>query len=188
MRRVTRLLPSPLLAWLMFLVLPATSLADTPLPFEMRLAWGDARPLGYLILGCFVATLLVEYPVVYWMIGRPKKARTQLLFWLALINMVTNPAVQIALLYLEPALEGWERFGWLYLCVIELAVVAVEFWLFTRVFARMYRGRALDEPVTTTWALVAAIAANLASFVIGGIGVRAVVALAYGVPLFWSGW
>ena len=50
---------------------------------------------SFFVPTAFVATVGVEYPVVYLLLGRPAKARTQLLYYCAFVNVITNPAAQL---------------------------------------------------------------------------------------------
>jgi hypothetical protein len=186
MERYIRLLQVILISWFTFAWYVDTSFANLVVPFEMLLSFDHPYAFYYLMIGCLVATVIVEYPVVYLLLGRPAKARIQLFLWLLFVNVITNPAVQIALLFLDPAVyltDALFKFG-----LIELAVVMVEFGLLHWIFSRMHRCGALVEPIKARCTFVIGVLANLASFVLGGIGTRAIASAAYGVPYLGIHW
>jgi hypothetical protein len=119
----------------------------------------------------FLATVAVEYAVVYFMLGRPAKASMQLLGWVLFVNVITNPAAQLGLLCLgDPVLWGSDTLAWVMIGIVELIVVAVEFCLLKWIFGRMNRRGRLDEPVSTRRTFAIALVANAASFVCGIVG------------------
>ena len=125
------------------------------------------------MLGCFVVTVMIEYPVIYALLGRRLKAPIQLFLWVLLVNVITFPGVMCALGAL-PFL-GYEQFVWLWLGLIECAVVVVEFVILKLVFNRMCRTHALDEPILAKRTFVIALVANLASFVFGAIADKVII-------------
>jgi hypothetical protein len=137
--------------------------------------WESIRDLfaaySMLFTLIFCATVAVEFLVVFFLLGRPAKARRSLFIYMVLINIVTNPPAQISMLFVgDPDLLGSSKLAYLVDFLIELVVIAVEFGLLRWTFGRMRRGGVLDEPVTATRTFVIAVVANVASFAIGVVG------------------
>jgi len=145
--------------------------------------------LAAAMLGGLAVTTAVEYGVIYWMLGRPAKARLRFLFSLLLVNVITNPPVQLATFFI-PDLFRPRLLGELLLMlgIVELVVVLVEFGLLRWIFGRMYRGGALNEAITVKRTFLIALTANLASFVVGCTAFIVVMAVIFGLTVFSRGW
>ena len=129
-----------------------------------------------ILLPIFFATVAIEYLVVYLYLGRPSKAKTHLLLYIILINLITNPAAQLSMLFIgDPKLLGSSALSCLVDCTTELAVVAIEFGFMIWMFRRMY-DRGILEKVTTGKTALMALVANVASFVIVFIGITFMIA------------
>jgi len=141
-------------------------------PFYKDVALGDFLVWGYrFITAEFLLTVVVEYLVIYLMLGRPSKARMPLLFYLTLVNLITNPATQLGIFFVaDPVLLGSSGKAFLVLCLIELVAMTTEFCLLTLVFGRMYRRGVLKVDVTAKRTVVIVFAANVASFLFGFVG------------------
>ena len=111
-----------------------------------------------LTAAIFGVTTIIEFLVIYWMLDRPKKARTTLFLVVFFLNLVTNPPAQIAVHFLG---------DWF---TIELVVIAIEFGVMMWIFSRMYHSRKLDRPVTVMCTAFIVVIVNLASFVLGVVG------------------
>ncbi len=116
----------------------------------------------YGVLGGFLLTLIVEYSVIHLFIWRRVNAPVRLFFWVLLVNVITFSASQFAMALFVTSVP---RFVWLGL--IEFAVVVGEFAMFRPIFERLYRMHALDQPVSTKRTFAIAFSANLASFIVG---------------------
>jgi hypothetical protein len=173
-------------SWLTVSLWAATSYANTVIlePHLLRYPYGFV----WMMLGVFVITVIVEYPVVYRLLGCPTEAWPKLLVCLALVNLITNPAVQMALLFTFPALITYPNSSLLMILPIELVVVIVEFGFFLWVFRGFHRAGALTEPITAKRTFVISLAANLASFVVGCLVLIAVEAVFVGLRNFGLGW
>jgi hypothetical protein len=124
-----------------------------PPPFDLE------HPLNLAALFLtFGATTIIEFYVIYRMLGRPKKAKKGLLLCALLINALTNPLTQL-LVWL---LQAW--------FMIELLVVLVEMGFLVWIFKRMYHFGKLEQPVTFVRTVVIALVANGASFGLGLVG------------------
>ncbi len=117
----------------------------------------------------FGLTTIVEYLVIYHMLGRPRKARTELFFFLLFLNLITNPPAQFGVWL-------WGHWFW-----IEIVVMWGEFGLLLWIFHRMFRGGKLDHPIGTGRTAVIVVMANLASFVLGVIGFLIAISLPGGI-------
>ncbi len=173
-------------SWLTVAVWAGTSYADTVIlePHLLRYPYG----LVCMMLGAYVITVIVEYPVIHLMLGRPAEARLKLFLCVALINLITNPAVQMALLYTFPALITYPIPSLFMIFPIEFVVVIVEFGFFLWAFRGLYRGGELTEPVSAKRTFLISLAANLASFVFGCVVLIAVEAVFFGLRNFGLGW
>jgi hypothetical protein len=124
-----------------------------------------------ILLPILFATVVIEYFVVYLMLRRPSKAKIQLFLYIILINLITNPAAQLAMLFIgDPDLTGSSGMSLIVVCIIELVVVAIEFGLMMWIFGRMHRRGLLEKPVATDFILIIAVVTNLASFGLVFIG------------------
>ncbi|MFC1835656.1 hypothetical protein ACFL2Q_13130 [Thermodesulfobacteriota bacterium] len=142
-----------------------------PVPFVEEFGFSEAIYLVYLVLMNFCATVLVEYLVVYFFLGKPIKARRELFLWILLVNVITNPAAQLGLIFLPERMSiKADALGLAVLGIIELAVVVVEFGLLRWIFNRMYARGTLGKPVSEKRTLAIALTANVASFMAGLLG------------------
>jgi hypothetical protein len=134
--------------------------------FVMFPTFDLGHPLSWVvILLAFGATTIIEYPAIYWILGRPKKAKKSLFLCVLLVNAITNPLAQLGVWFLD---------GWF---TIELAVVAVEFGLMVWIFKRMYNSGKFDRPITLVRTAVTVLVANLISFVLGVAVLLALIAI-----------
>ena len=155
---------------------------DVPLPL------GDflQRPevLGYSQLGIFVAnfsiTFFIECLVICGSLGWPEKAIVKVIFWVLIMNLMTNPLAQVAAIFFGRAM-GSESLAWLMIGIVELAVIAAEFCLLRFIFRNMYKNAELGEPVTEKRLIGMVTAANVASFFFGFV-VLILLLLAVGDP------
>ncbi|MEW6532567.1 MAG: hypothetical protein AB1473_17185 [Thermodesulfobacteriota bacterium] len=149
-----------------------TSFADdVPLPLRDFLQHPEV--LGYgraeiLILN-FFATVVIEYLVICAFLGWPEQAMIKLMFWVPLVNVITNPAAQIGALFFGKVMDS-EALAWVMVCVVEFGVAAVEFGLLSRIFGYMYRQGVLHEPLTARRIILIVAVANMASFLLGFVG------------------
>ena len=90
----------------------------------------------------------------------------KLIFWILAVNVITNPAAQIAAIFFGRTM-GSEALAWIMICLVELVIVAVEFGLLTLILGKMYRQGAFDELVTGKRLIGMVTVANLASFALG---------------------
>ncbi|MFZ5866336.1 MAG: hypothetical protein ACOYXY_10685 [Thermodesulfobacteriota bacterium] len=142
--------------------------------------WEVLAAYSKLLAVIFCATVAVEYLTVYFLLGGPSKVRIKLLFYIVLINMVTNPAAQFLMLFVgDPDLVGSAELALVVTCVIEFVVVTVEYGLLRWVFGRMHRRGLLYRPVTATRTFVISLVANAASFAIGVVGSISIIPLLY---------
>jgi len=145
-----------------------------PVPFYKEIAptWDFLVRLYFgAFAHIFVATVAVEYLVVYVLLGRPAKAWTQLFFYIMLVNLITKPAAHLSMLFIgDPDLLGSTTRALLVDGIIELVVVTVEFGLMKWIFGSMYRRGVLQEPVTAKRTILIAAVANVASFAFGVVG------------------
>ncbi|MEW6529512.1 MAG: hypothetical protein AB1473_01670 [Thermodesulfobacteriota bacterium] len=125
-----------------------------PLQLDHPVTWA-------LMAAIFGVTAIIEFLVIYWILGRPKKARTTLFLVAFFLNMFTNPSAQIGVLILG------------YLFAIELLVIAIEFGVLMWVFSQMHHSGKLDHPVTALRTAVIAVIANVASFILGELALTA---------------
>jgi hypothetical protein len=187
MGRYARLLFILLGAWL------TVAVWATPLFADMVIHPGLFTPhffstLAWMMCGTFAITVIIEYSVIYWMLGRPVKGRLELLLWLLLINAITNPAVQYAFIAIDSLrLPPGYSFSFL-VFPIEFLVVVVEFGLFLWAFRWLYRRGALTEPITEKRTFVISLTANLASFGLGFVVFTAVEIAIFGFRIIGRGW
>jgi hypothetical protein len=151
---------------------PLTSFADDiPLPLKDFLQRPQA--LGYsrveILFQNFAATVVIEYLVICTFLGWPARALPGILFWVLVINVITNPVSQVTAIHFGKAMTS-EEAAWAMVCLIELLIVIVEFSFLWAILARMYSQGALDEVVTPERTLLTVVAANLASFLFGFVG------------------
>lgn len=168
MQRYARFLQWSVVFWSAACCVTSCLADGAPMPFYQEAAGRDPLDPGFLsiLLVGLVSTVLVEYLVVYLLLGRPTKSRTRLFVWVLLINVITNPAAQLTILYVaDPVLLGSANLANLVFGITELLVVIVEFWLLKWAFGRMYRRGVLTQPVAATRTFVISLAANTASFV-----------------------
>ena len=180
MERHVRFFQTMLISWLTFAWCVETCFADALWPtfvIPSLMAPNSKAPL-YIMLGCFFATLIIEYPVIYLLLGRRLKSKVKLFLWVLLINAITFPGVQLALIAVPYV--PYDQFAWLCLCLIEFAVVIVEFVLLKLIFNRMYRVQTLDEPISAKRTFVMALTANLASFLLGIIAEAIIISFILG--------
>jgi len=158
------------LALLLLMCDAQSSLADmVPLPLYNFLA-GDLDPMFWAVMVVnFGLTTIIEFFVVYFLLGRPRKARTELFFYLLFLNLITNPPAQLGVWL-------WGTWFW-----IELVVIWIEFGLMLWIFDRMFRGGKLDHPIGTGRTALIVVVANLASFVLGVIGFLIAISLPGGI-------
>lgn len=122
-------------------------------------AFDLGHPLNLVALFLlFGATTIIEFYVIYWILGRPRKARKDLFLCALLVNALTNPLTQVAV---------WLLQSWF---VIELVVVMVEFGFMIWVFKRMYHSEKLDRPITLVRTVVTVLVTNMVSFGLGVVG------------------
>mgnify|MGYP005845062999 FL=1 len=149
-----------------------SSLADdVPLPL------GDflQRPevLGYsqpqLVVQNLCATVVIEYLVICGLLGWPERAMAKLVFWVLLVNIMTNPPAQVGAIFLGRVM-GSEASAWATICMVEFAAAAVEYGLLRLIFVHMCREGALDHPITPRRTLLMVALANVASFAFGFVG------------------
>lgn len=171
MLHCTRRVPALLSLWLACIYFAGRSFADdVPLPLTLLRHPGA---LGYSGLEIFVlnfyATVVIEYLVICALLRWPEKATAKLIFWVLLINGLTNPAAQFGATFFARVMRS-EASAWGMICMVEIAVVVVEFGLLRCILGRMYRQGALKEPVTAKRTIMIAAAANAASFAFGFVG------------------
>lgn len=172
MRRYIGLFQFIVIVWMTLVshVLPALA-NGLFLPFYQQgvaLAW-EWSPVGALA-AIFCATVMIEYLVMYALLGWPPRARAELLLWVLFINAVTNPASQVAAFFLgDERLTGSEGLAWTMICGVELVAAVVELFLMRWAFGQMYRRGVIDQDITGRRAMVIVFTANLASFAFGFI-------------------
>ena len=172
-----RLAPYLFCFWLIFIFGLGPSFADDVAnPFDFL---RDPKITGYSRVQIFAinffATVVIEYLVICWFFVWSKKAMAKLLFWVVVVNIITNPAAQAGAIFFATSLES-ETLAWIMICIIELGAVVVEFGLLRWISGDMYRQGALDEEVTPKRTLLIAAVANLASFAFGFLGTLVVLA------------
>jgi len=64
-----------------------------PLQLDHPVTWA-------LMAAIFGVTTIIEFLVIYWMLDRPKMARTSLFLVAFFLNLVTNPPAQIGVWFL----------------------------------------------------------------------------------------
>lgn len=176
-------------SWLMVVCCASTSFADfvwlpPPDPYLLRYPHG----LVLTLLTAFVVTIIVKYPVIYQMLGRPIQARLKLFLCVASINLITNPALQSAFLSIDPALITSLNSPWPLIFPIEFLVVVVEFGLFLWAFRWLYRRGVLTESISLKRTFVISLTVNLASFGLGFVGFTAVETAIFGFKVIGRGW
>ena len=176
----TRLLELAVCLCLIHFCGSGSSFADVggSVPFYKEVAH-DPFSWNYCFFGAIVvATIIIEYPIIYFLLERPVKARMQLFLFTVLVNLVTNPVAQFSILFIaDPVLLGSHLLANVVMLLIELVVVAVEFSLMIWIFRWTYLRGLLDRHVTATRTLVIALTANMASFAIGYIGFLLIIAI-----------
>lgn len=154
--------------WLMLMLGTGTALANGIPTFSSQLRALGVPRMGAIILSTYIATVVVEYGVLYLFLRRLMTPGAWLLPWVLLVNLVTNPVAQLVWIYFKDWLDPLDHNLLLY--GIELAVVAVEFLLFRWIFGRMCDRSALAAPVTERRTLTIVLAANVASFLFAAAG------------------
>ena len=155
--------------WLVLIFGVEPSFADdVPLPLRDFLQRPEV--LGYSQLGILVAnfsiTFFIECLVICGFLGWPEKAIVKVIFWVLIMNLMTNPLAQVGAIFFGRAM-GSESLAWLMIGLVELAVIAAEFCLLRFIFRNMYNNAELGEPVTGKRLIVMVTAANAASFFFG---------------------
>jgi hypothetical protein len=121
--------------------------------------------LGYIMLLSFAITVVTEYVVIYILLGRPRRIKGQLFFWVLFVNIITNPATQIVMLFVaDSILLGSDKLVGLIHYTVESVVFVIEFVLFRRIFDLVYRRGLLNKPVSWTYAAIAVLTANVVSY------------------------
>jgi len=146
---------------------------STPMPFHKEVATsGDFFIWAYPLLAeMLLITVVVEYLVIYLMLGRPARAGIRLFGFVTLMNFITNPAAQLSILFIaDPVLLGSDVLAYLVLCLIELVVIIIEFGLMIWMFGLMHRRGALLQPISASRTALISLVANIASFAIGRLG------------------
>jgi hypothetical protein len=172
MLRSTRLIQMSSCLWFTTMCCVGSSLADggASKSFYKQVLSNDLD-LFHLVpvfFSIFFATVVTEYLIVYFLLGRPEKATAKLLLCVLLVNVITNPAAQFGMLLLgDERLLGSATLPDVMICMIELTATAVESALMVPIFGRLYRCGLLDEPVTVRRTIVIVLAANVASFLVG---------------------
>jgi hypothetical protein len=134
-------------------------------PFYEEIRSWDLETFAVLFLPVFCPTVIVEYIIVSCLLGWPAKGRMQLFLWVLFLNTITVPAAEAAWLFIaDPLALGSEMIFLALLCVIELIVVIVQFFLLRWIFTRMLRRGLLDRPVTAGRTFMISLVANAASF------------------------
>lgn len=126
----------------------------------------SAALMGVMVASCLCFTVLVEYLVALSLLGWRGVAKLRLFGWIVFVNLLTNIPAQFAVIYIGRATRMMGAL-WGVTLLIELAVVALEFLLLYRIFARMYRRGELSHPVTSYKAFSISLIANAASFAVG---------------------
>jgi len=129
--------------------------------------------LGIMIsalLATFCATVVVEFAIIYLLLGRPYEAKGWLFLRVLLIHLISYPLAQAGFFFLFPPDSHVPFPVVLRLCVIEALVVALEYLLLKRVFDAMHRIGRLRYPVNHWRVLKISFAANMVTFVFAIIG------------------
>ncbi len=117
--------------------------------YEMILRPGTIEYFFLRIAKVFCATVLIESIVIYTFLRWPKKAAISLFFWILVVNLITNPAVQFGFLFLgDDIVLGSIALALVMICVIEFAVVLLEWLFFTLFFRRMHSRKVIDEAIS----------------------------------------
>ena len=148
-----------LLAFALLLCDAQSSFADmVNLPPPLLPNWPHEPPNLAVILTNLGLTTVIEYLVIYLILGRPQKARAELFTFLLFVNLITNPPAQLGV---------WIWGHWF---LIELVVMCVEFVLLLSIFDRMFLGGKLNDQIGAGRTAMIVLVANLTSFVLGLLG------------------
>lgn len=150
-------------------VAPALAVCGQDIPFYMEVSsiWDFLVSYFRVMALVFLACVGIEYIVAYLLLGRPSRGRRQLIFYVLLVKIITNPAAQLAHLFIaDEVLLGSSALEHLVHYLIEVAVVIVEFGLIWWICGRMYSRDVLDEPVSAVRSLLISLVANVAPFLI----------------------
>jgi hypothetical protein len=150
---------------------PFTGMSVTAL-----IGWGSS-----IFLVGFLPSVLIEYTVIYFFLKRPKLTRWPLFKVVLLINLVTIPSAQVLWWYLV-LVVGLGSFPYhieIPILLLESLVCVSEFFFLKWQFARFTRRGFLREPVPLQRTLLAALTANVMSFVVGLPGAWAMTDFAF---------
>ncbi|MEW6141435.1 MAG: hypothetical protein AB1733_24695 [Thermodesulfobacteriota bacterium] len=151
-------------------VAPALAVCSQAVPFYMEVSsiWDFLVLFYFKVMALvFLASVGIEYIVAYLLLGRPSRGRTQLIFYVLLVKIITNPAAQLAHLFIaDDVLLGSSTLEHLVHYLIEVAVVIVESGLIWWMCGRMYSHNVLAEPVSAARSLLISLVANVVPFVI----------------------
>ncbi len=141
---------------------------DVPLPMGDFLQHPEV--LGYsraeIFVWNFCATVIIEYFVICAFLGWPENAMIKLVFWVLLLNVITNPASQIAAIFFGRVM-GSEISAWVMTSLAEFVAATLEFGIMRWLFRRMHDSGAIDRLVTTKRTIRMVLTANAANFIFG---------------------
>jgi hypothetical protein len=126
------------------------------------------------VIASFCATFISEYLVIALFLWKEKRVWLSLFFWVLLINIITSPLSQAAMVFLDYGglseilpVERNQTFASGAMWLIALVTVIPKYNILKWVIGRMHRQGILNEPMTHERTLTMVIIGVFSSFVIG---------------------
>ena len=127
------------------------------------------RLVGEMLLVMFVLTVIIECMVVCVVLWSRWRPWLRIMGNVGLVNLITFPPTQIAWLAVNGPLlrHSLDLDAVLTIPLLEVLVTLAEFFLLRWRLGHLWRRGVLDKPVSNGRLIVATVAANAASFVLG---------------------
>jgi hypothetical protein len=124
-----------------------------------------AAAFAPVFAAAFCVTVVVEFVIIYLLLGRPTQSRKWLFVQVLYINLISYPAASIGFFCWSAI--NYHTAPHTQLFVIEILVVLLEWGLLMRILKTMHRTGRLDAPVGPRSTLKIAFAANFATCLLG---------------------
>lgn len=165
--------------WITIMVSTALSFAQEPYIFKgspFRIVNHDFVII--YVISSFCATFISEYLVIALFLRKEKRVWLGLFFWVLLINIITSPLSQAAMVFIDygglweiAPVEMGKKLTYqnVFMWLIALITVIPKYNILKWVLGRMYRQGILDELMTHERILTIVIIAVFVGFLLGRI-------------------